>query len=183
MRIIVDIDNTLWSFAPVLYESLTEVNSSIPPIEKWGEWQFWNGDVDRETFYGILKKIHMRQEEFVPYSDAKPFLLSLKERGFTVVIASHREKEAYGPTVQWLRKYGLPFDEIHILDDKSVLFDGIFGIVDDSPITLEKARKAGIVRTGLLFPWNRALGHPLFDSLPEVLRYIDSELDRGSREV
>ena len=82
-------------------------------------------------------------------------------------------------------KYELAFDEMHIVNDKSVLFEGAFGVVDDSPITLAKARKAGIVTTGLSFPWNEGLGYALFGSLPEVLQYIESELARlrGGRET
>jgi len=177
-KIIVDIDNTLWEFAPVLYECLREVSPSILPMEKWGGWKFWEKEMDTGTFYRVLKSIHMRQEEFAPYPDARQFLISLKERGFRILIASHREEEAYEPTIRWLRRYELVFDELHILDDKSVLFDGAFGIVDDSPITLAKAMKAGIVTTGLAFPWNRGLDCPLFKTLPEVLAYIDSELAR-----
>jgi len=177
-KIIVDIDNTLWEFAPVLYECLKEVSPSILPMDKWGGWKFWEKEMDTRTFYKVLKGIHMRQEEFLPYPDATQFVISLKERGFRILIASHREEEAYEPTIRWLRKYELVFDELHILDDKSVLFDGAFGIVDDSPVTLTKAMKAGIVTTGLAFPWNRGLGCPLFGTLPEVLAYIDSELAR-----
>jgi hypothetical protein len=179
-RIIVDIDNTLWAFAPVLYECLKEISPSILPMDMWGAWKFWEKDMDTRTFYRVLKSIHMRQEEFAPYADADQFLISLKERGFRILIASHREEEAYGPTVRWLKKYGLVFDEVHIVNDKSELFDKAFGIVDDSPVTLAKAAKAGIVTTGLLFPWNEGLGYSLFRTLPEVLAYIDSELARRS---
>jgi hypothetical protein len=180
MKIIVDIDNTLWHFAPVLYEWLKDVNPSILPVEQWGAWKFWERDMDTKTFYKVLKGIHMNQEEFAPYEDARWFLGSLKERGFSVLIASHREKDTYDPTLRWLKKYDLYFDELHVLNDKSKLFDGAFGVVDDSPVTLEKARKAGIVTTGLKFPWNDGLGYELFGSLPEVLGYIDSMRSRMS---
>ena len=108
MKIIVDIDNTLWSFAPVLYRYLKEISPGILPIDKWGAWRFWEKDMDTETFYGVLKKIHMMQEEFTPYGDARQFLISLKERGFRLIIASHREPEAYGPTVRWLQSTSWP---------------------------------------------------------------------------
>jgi hypothetical protein len=179
MKCIVDIDNTFWPFAPVLYRCLREISPAILPIEKWGAWRFWGKEMDTETFYGVLKKIHMMQEEFAPYDDAKQFLRSLKEMGFRVLIASHREREAYGPTARWLMKYELAFDELHIVKDKSILFEGAFGIVDDSPITLAKAKGAGLVTTGLLFPWNEGLGYTLFESLPEVLTYIESERARS----
>jgi hypothetical protein len=173
VKIIVDIDNTLWPFAPVLYEYLREVSPAIAPVEEWGAWKFWERDMDSKTFYKVLKRIHMSQEEFAPYEHAQWFLSSLKERGFSILIASHREKESHGPTERWLRKYDLYFDELHVLNDKSKLFDGVFGVVDDSPITLTKAAEAGLVATGLLFPWNEGLGFDLFENLPQVLDYID----------
>jgi hypothetical protein len=179
MKIIVDIDNTLWALAPVLYERLREVSPDILPMDRWGAWEFWEKDMDKKVFYRVLREIHMAQEDFPPYSDAGQFLISLRERGFSIVIASHREQGAYGSTVRWLRKYGLVFDEVHVVNDKSQLFGGVFGIVDDSPITLEKAKKAGIVTTGLIFPWNEGLGYRLFGTLPEVLTYIDSEVVRA----
>jgi len=61
-----------------------------------------------------------------------------------------------------------------------VLFPESWAIIDDSPITLEKAARAGIIRTGLLNPWNENSGHPLFNNLLEVLGYLDS-LDGRSK--
>jgi len=55
-----------------------------------------------------------------------------------------------------------------------VLLPESWGIVDDSPVTLDKAASAGIVRTGLSNPWNINSAHPLFRNLFEVLNYIDS---------
>ncbi len=46
--------------------------------------------------------------------------------------------------------------------------------MDDSPETLDKAVRAGIIRVGLSNPWNMNTAHPLFDNLIEVLDYIDS---------
>ncbi|HEY3276070.1 MAG TPA: hypothetical protein VGJ94_05575 [Syntrophorhabdaceae bacterium] len=182
MKIIVDIDNTLWDFAPVLYDYLKETGPGIPPIEKWGAWKFWEGEMSSRTFYTILRRLHMDQEKFEPYADASWFLNSLRERGFHILIASHREKDTYEPTARWLRKFNLYFDELHVLSDKAKLFEGVFGIVDDSPITLAKAARAGIVATGLLFPWNEGLGYDLFRSLREILEYIDLMSSRNYRE-
>ena len=98
----------------------------------------------------------------------------MKERGFYIFIASHRETNTYAATVKWLRQNGLFFDEVHLSYDKSVLFSDSWGIVDDSPITLDKAAKAGIIRAGLSNPWNINSAHPLFDNLFEVLNYLES---------
>jgi hypothetical protein len=175
-RVIVDIDNTLWDFAPVLYSHLREADPAIVPMEFWAEWEFWAKNLDRRTFYRVIHTIHMKQEEYLPFPDAKGFLEGLRRDGFHVTIATHRQPEAAGPTLAWLKKYHLPFDDLHVSQDKSVLFDNSRALVDDSPRTLDKARAAGLVSTGLLMPWNRESGHTLFKGLPGVLVYLEGEL-------
>ena len=173
-RIIVDIDNTLWNLAPVLWDHLKAVNPQIPDPCKWDHWDFWENYVTTEDLYQVLKTIHMQQDDYSPYPESKAFLDGLKARGFHIIIASHREKNTYAATLKWLKQNGLSFDEIHLSHDKTVLFPNSWGIVDDSSLTLDKAASAGIMRAGLLNPWNINSAHPLFRNLFEVLSYIDS---------
>jgi hypothetical protein len=70
--------------------------------------------------------------------------------------------------------HNLAYDEIHLSNDKSVLFNDLCAIVDDSPSVLDKAKAAGIIRVGLRCPWNEDIDHPLFDTLLEVLNYLNS---------
>jgi len=171
--VIVDIDNTLWDLAPELWKHLKEFNPEMPPPERWTEWDFWAEHVRAEDLYCVLREIHMRQDRYIPYPESRAFLAALKERGFYIIIASHREKRALDSTVRWLNKYGMAFDEVHLSYDKSVLFDRSWAIVDDSPVTLKKAATAGMIRAGLRNPWNEWTDHPLFNNLDEVLAYID----------
>ncbi len=174
-RIVIDIDNTLWDLAPVLYEKLCEENRYMPHHSQWRSWHFWKGLISAERLYGIIRDVHMVQDAFEPYEQSRDFLNLLREKGFYIVIASHREKETYAATRRWLEKHGLPFDEIHLSYDKSILFDTCWAVVDDSPITLEKARQAGIVRVGLKNPWNETEDHPLFEDLAGVYEYLHGE--------
>jgi hypothetical protein len=176
--IIVDIDNTLWDFAPVLWDHLRREDPSIPPPTEWHRWDFWRERIGVKEFYRVLREIHLRQDTFAPFPDARAFLESLKGKGWTVIIASHREKETCEATERWLRLHELPFDELHLSNDKSVLFPGSWALVDDSPVTLDKARQAGMVRAGLLYPWNAGSGHPLFPTLGMILAYLEGELER-----
>jgi hypothetical protein len=66
------------------------------------------------------------------------------------------------------------------MHDKSVLFHKSWAIIDDSPVTLEKAAQAGILHAGLLTPWNANTSHPLFKTLPEILEYLDSHISGTS---
>jgi FMN phosphatase YigB (HAD superfamily) len=176
-RIIVDIDNTLWHLAPELWEALKKVNREMPPPAEWDSRKSIERFMPIKEFFRVLKSIHMQQEIYSPFPDAGYFLRDLKERGFYIVIASHRDPDAYEPTVSWMKKNSLAYDEIHLSYDKSVLFPDSIALIDDSPINLSKAAEAGILGTGLLFPWNENSGFPLFKTLSEVLQYLDSKLD------
>jgi hypothetical protein len=153
------------------------VNRELTPPEEWRRFDFWRDYVPPRVFYRLIRDIHMDQCEFTPYPDAASFLSSLKENGFHIIIASHREKGTLDPTARWLRANNLAFDEIHLSYDKTVLFDDCFGIVDDSPFTLQKAHVARIVGTGLKMPWNAHENYPLFDSLTEVLHFVNGNHD------
>jgi FMN phosphatase YigB (HAD superfamily) len=176
-KLIVDIDNTLWDFAPVLYERMRKVNPALTPPSEWYEFDFWKRYISPRVFFSLIRDIHMNQNMFTPYRDAGPFLTSLKEIGFHIIIASHRVKETRDATVRWLQANNLVFDEIHISYDKTVLFDTCWGIIDDSPFTLRKAKEAGIVRAGLKMPWNEREDYPLFDNLAETLQYVKETLN------
>jgi FMN phosphatase YigB (HAD superfamily) len=175
-KIIVDIDNTLWDFASVFYERIRKVNPDFSPPEGWHTFDFWKAYISPKQFYKIIRDIHMDQYRFSPYPLAEQFLLSLKENSFYIIIASHREKGTFDVTARWLNQNNLIFDELHISYDKTILFKECLAIVDDSPITLEKAAKAGIIGVGLRMPWNEREDYILFDNLTEVLQYLKKQL-------
>jgi hypothetical protein len=175
-KIIVDIDNTLWDLSPILWEQLKSFNPKMPPPSRWNHWDFWEGQVSFHDLLRALKIVHDHQDIYPPYPDSKTFLEALKARGYYILIASHREKGTYNPTVRWLDKHRLAYDEVHLMKDKSLLFDGCQAIVDDSPVTLDKAAQAGILRAGLREPWNAGTRHPLFSSLFEILDYLDGHV-------
>ncbi len=174
-RILVDIDNTLWDFAPALYDVLKRMIPSAPFPSTW-RGPFWREYITDAEFRQAMTDVHLAQDSHVPFPEAKAFLSSLRGLGFTIVIASHRAEETRDATEKWLRMYDLVFDELHLSFDKTVLFPSAWGLVDDAPNLLDKAARAGLVRTGLLAPWNAESGHPLFGNLMEVLRYVKGQL-------
>lgn len=169
---VIDIDNTLWDFASVLYEEISGLNPNIPLPEKWICWDFWKNYLSPEDFYRAINKIHLRQDDFGVFSDAEDFLLELKEAKYRIIIASHREEESRIPTINWLVKHRLPFDELHLSYDKTVLLPCCSIVVDDSPHVLEKAKNLNILATGLEFAWNKNNGFKLFKSLSEIKEYL-----------
>jgi hypothetical protein len=124
-----------------------------------------------------INTIHHNQDNnrYQPYPESRDVLLSLREHGFHIIIASHRTPETSQPTERWLAKHGLPYDELHFSLDKTILFSKADIVVDDLPLTLEKAIESGALGTRLLFPWNRAYpsnGFRLFQNLNQILDYI-----------
>jgi 5'(3')-deoxyribonucleotidase len=177
-KAIIDIDNTLWHFCDVLYERLRKINKAIPGPDKWVEWDFWEEYCSKEDFIKAINEIHLNQdsERYLPYSESRDFLKTLKEHNFYIVVASHRTPESIEQTHRWLIKHDLMFDEIYLSHDKTVLFEeDCHIVVDDAPYILEKAAEKGLMTSGLMFPWNKHNGnngYRLFNNLTEVSRYI-----------
>ncbi len=176
-KVIVDIDNTLWHFVSVLYERVKKINPQIVDPSEWHDYFFWRSYLTPKEFYGVIQGIHKDQEMFTPYPDAQLFLSSLRDMGFHITIASHREKDTLQATINWLNKHKLVFDNIHLSYDKSVLFDNCILVIDDSPIILDKAAISGIIGCGLKMPWNDNGSYSVFDTLTDLLHFLKSKHD------
>jgi hypothetical protein len=177
-KAIVDIDNTLWHFCDAFYEELRKINKNFPTPDRWTDWDIWQGYCTEGDFYNAVNAVHLKQHDdnYLPYPEAQDFLISLKENGYHITIASHRSPDYRRQTEKWLNKHGLVHDELHLSYHKTQLFTEFTDVVvDDSPHVLEKAVNKGVMATGLLFPWNREdadNGFMLFSNLNEILEHI-----------
>ena len=177
-RAIVDIDNTLWHFCDALYEQLRKINKSFPTPDSWTHWDLWEGYCSEADFYSAVNAVHLNQDSdsYLPYPEAKDFLINLKANDYHITIASHRSPDYRKQTEKWLEMHGLVYNELHLSFDKTRLFDKFTDVVvDDSPQVLEKAVEAGVTAAGLLFPWNQAYsdnGFRLFNNLNDILSHI-----------
>jgi len=177
---VIDIDNTLWQFCDALYGKLKKLHGNFPTTDQWTTFDFWEHYCSVEEFIVAIHAIHVDQDNdlYQPYPASRDFLVSLKERGYHIIIASHRENDSRKPTERWLARHQLTYDELHLSSDKTVLFDQAAVVVDDAPHTLMKAVASGAVVAGLIFPWNRTYkgnGFGLFQDLNDVLGYILKE--------
>lgn len=174
---IIDIDNTLWQFSDAFYQELRKTNRNVPTPDQWTDYDTLGAYCSVEEFVAAIQAIHHNQDSdlYQPYPEARGFLSALRDHGFHVIIASHRTPATRPPTERWLARHGLVHDALHLSLDKTVLFPGADIVVDDSPLTLEKAIECGIRAAGLSFPWNRSCannGFRLFHDLDEVLDYL-----------
>ncbi|MBX0312875.1 MAG: hypothetical protein JHC31_14120 [Sulfurihydrogenibium sp.] len=154
--VFVDIDNTLWDFGTVFYTKLRLKGYNVPPPHRW-DWHFAKGIVPDGEFYQVVREVHNDQINYSPFPYAREFLKNLKEAGYTVIINSHRDRELYRDTRNWLEKHGLIFDDLILTNDKRIHFKNAKFIVDDAPSILEYAVSREIPATGLLFSWNKHL--------------------------
>ena len=142
---IIDIDNTLWQFSDAFYLELKKINRNFPTPDHWCTYDIWEGYCSVEDFIAAINRIHQNQDsdQYQPYPESRGFLSALNTHGFHIILASHRMKEMRQPTERWLARHRLPYDELHLSLDKTVLFPTADVVVDDSPLTLVKAIESG----------------------------------------
>ena len=170
-RIIVDIDNTLWDFASVLYGKISHYG--VPEPSEW-HGDFYKRYFSLEQLMTYVDEIHNEQDDrYPPFPDAVNFLSSLRKKGCHITIASLRNPNKRDVTEKWLKVHGLVYDELYLVPDKSILFDNHHAIVDDDPRTLDKAIIKGLIATGLKFAWNKNSNHTLFSRLTDVLEHLN----------
>ncbi len=172
---VIDIDNTLWQFCDAFYEELRKINSTFPTPDEWTAFDIWEGYCSEADFFSAIQRIHLQQDStaYQPYPEAGDFLSTLREKGYSLIIASHRSPETRNQTERWLARHGLVYDELHLSYDKTTLLTRTHVVV------------GGVLGTGLLFPWNRPCadnGFRLFQNLNGVLRYILSMPGLPSRQ-
>ena len=121
----------------------------------------YNSKIARE-FLNVVKNINF-QSKAKPYEEAPAFIRSLARRGHSIHFISSRDIGFENKTVEWLRKYKIPFNTVHHVGPNE---KGPFGrslnldcYVDDHETHLESMYKyKKRWRKGLVLmtrPWNR----------------------------
>lgn len=171
-KALVDIDSILWDFDIPLKEKVEKLYK-LPPMEEW-KWETVSSIAGEKFFYKCVDEIHMNQDKYAPFSDAKSFLETLKFYKYDIIIASHRKEGARAATIKFLLDNGLVYDVLHISHDKTVLFPFVDLVVDDCPYTLIKAKEHGITIAGLRYSWNTGIGLDdcLYSSLADIEEVI-----------
>ena len=74
-----------------------------------------------------------------PYPGAVEAVRAWHEAGHFIHITSHRATDSHDATERWLRRIGLPYDELYCSYDKVARCReiGIDVLIDDSPVNLE----------------------------------------------
>ena len=181
-RIALDIDSTLHDYWPLFRRVVNERHGLDLPYDQQREWG--TSLLPRDDVIACIEETHSDHNILAaePYPGAVETVRDWHAEGHWIHITSHRHTYAYEATRRWLEQIEMPFDDLHCSFDKvsRCVELGIDILVDDSPINLVKAKKAGIVGATLIHPWNEhvveagdAIGAP---SWPELRPKLEPHL-------
>jgi len=159
MNIAIDIDSTLHHYWDQLSDA-AQRRFGIPlPYEEQLTWTITR--LRPEQVKACVRETHSEACVLAsePYPGAVETVSEWHAAGHFIHVTSHRDAAAHGATERWLRRIALPYDELYCSYDKLARCReiGIDLLIDDSPVTLERALEAGMTAATLLHPWNRDL--------------------------
>ena len=159
MKIAIDIDSTLHPYWDQFAAAAKRRFGVDLPYEHQVTWDI--AQLRPEQVKACIAETHAEDAvlEAEPYPGAVEAIARWKQVGHFIHITSHRSTDAHGATTRWLEREGVPFDELYCSWDKIARCReiGIDLLIDDSPVTLQRAIDAGIRAATILHPWNREL--------------------------
>jgi uncharacterized protein len=155
-RIALDIDSTLHEYWDLLQRVVKERYGVELPYEDQRDWGITA--LERDAVVHCVEETHSDENILagVPYDDAVETVRAWHEAGHWIHVTSHRRPQTANATARWLRKIGMPYDDLHCSFDKvsRCVELGVDVLVDDSPVNIARAREAGIVPATIVHPWN-----------------------------
>jgi uncharacterized HAD superfamily protein len=157
MRIAIDIDSTLHHYWDILSEvSVRRFGIELPYDEQftWGITRLRPDQLEL-----CIEESHSDERILAgtPYPDAVQTVCGWHAEGHFIHITSHRALDRKDATAAWLKRIGLPFDDLHCSYDKVSRCTEleIDLLIDDGPLNLAAALEQGISAATLEHPWNR----------------------------
>ncbi len=159
MRIAIDIDSTLHHYWDQFAAAAKRRFGVTLPYEDQRTWGI--SRLRPEQVRACIEETHSDDRVLAaePYPGAVETVARWHADGHFIHITSHRQDHCSAATERWLRRIGLPYDELYCSFDKiSRCRDiAIDLLVDDSPVNLQAAVDHGIRAATLVHPWNREL--------------------------
>lgn len=125
MRIGFDLDGVLYDFTDGFKRSIPH-RYRDGAADRWNFFTEWGITLEEFALYcvqGIRNRILYWTG--YPLPDAVEAIKALKAQGHTIVIITHRGNFGEGETLAreateyWLKSHGIPFDELHLAEDKT----------------------------------------------------------------
>ena len=159
MRIALDIDSTLHPYWDQLAGVAQRRYGVALPYEHQHTWGIT--ELAPDELAACVAETHEPDRVLAaePYPGAVETVARWHAAGHFVHVTSHRTTAAREATARWLERIGLPHDDLHCSYDKVArcIELEIDVLIDDSPVTLVRARAVGIVPATLRHPWNAEL--------------------------
>lgn len=162
-RIVVDVDGTLYDTKPVFSRQFALRHGITLETEAITEWDFWKGRISLPEFLALIGEGLHSEAEILgapPFPGAAEALSAWRRAGVQIFVASDRAETAGAHTQRWLKRRGLPYDELvcaPALDKVAyALSIGAGLIIDDKPATIRYALVAGLAVATIIHPYNLA---------------------------
>ena len=159
VRIAIDIDSTLHHYWDQFAAAAQRRFGVTLPYEDQVTWGITR--LRPEQVKACVEETHSDERVLAaePYPGAVEAVTRWSAAGHFIHITSHRQDHCSAATERWLRRIGLPFDELYCSFDKISRCReiGIDLLVADSPVNLEAAVDHGIRGATIVHPWNREL--------------------------
>jgi len=159
MRIAIDVDSTLHHYWDVLSEISVRRFGIDLPYDEQLTWGITRLRPDQLAL--CIEESHAEETILAgqPYPGAVEAVRRWSEAGHFIHITTHRAERCAPATARWLRRIGLPFDDLHCSFDKvsRCVELEIDLLIDDGPLNLSAAIDHGIRTATIIHPWNRDL--------------------------
>jgi hypothetical protein len=156
MRIAIDIDSTLHHYWDVLSDVSQRRFGIELPYEEQLTWGITR--LRPEQLELCIEESHSDERILAgaPYPGAAEAVSRWHSEGHYIHITSHRPEDRLQATALWLKRAGIPFDDLHCSFDKvsrCAELD-IDLLIDDGPHNMSAAIERGIAVATILHPWN-----------------------------
>jgi FMN phosphatase YigB (HAD superfamily) len=159
VRIAIDIDSTLHHYWDQLDAVAQRRFGVALPYADQATWEI--ATLAPDQVRAAVAETHEDEQILaaVPYPGAVETVSAWHADGHFVHITSHRAAGARTATARWLEAIGLPYDDLHVSDDKLSRARelGIDVLIDDAPQNLLGALESGMTAATLMHPWNQTL--------------------------
>lgn len=170
MRIGVDIDNVLYPFHDIMHWwAQARLGRELPQPPIWKNYEGW-GISDAEFCELMLEGwragvVYTIGQPMTDETDRR--IMITRSNSHEIVLITNRPAYAQRSTVEWVDRWGIPYSEIIVTDDKTK--HGLDWLLDDAPHNVLDARRHGIKAVTFERDWNRHVPGPAAVSVYDFL--------------
>ena len=183
MRIAIDIDSTLHHYWDQLEDIARRRFGVALPYEDQVMWHIERFKPEQLTAPSSSRTPRRSILASEPYPGAVEAVRAWHDAGHFIHITSHRSGEAHDARRAWLRRIGLPFDELYCSYDKVTRCAeiGIDVLIDDSPDNLRARSSRHHARRPSCTPGTASCARPRTSSAARTGRSCRATSSRCSR--